>query len=70
MRVFPAFAAAEGGLCTEAQDACTLLGEAQLDRVTAPTKHTFSPAGVAATVFQRHVRLKGAPCGSRHFRGS
>src|SRR5215471_1444472 len=53
-------AAWAGGLCTEAQDACPPLGQAKLDRVPSPTKHTFGLAGVATAVFQRHFRLKGA----------
>jgi hypothetical protein len=36
--------------------------------MTSPTKHTFGLAGVAATVFHRHLGFKGAPRGTGHLR--
>src|SRR5262249_55470152 len=70
MGVFPACAATAGGLGTQAHDPRAPLSQAQLDRVTSPTKYTCGLAGVPAAVFHRHLGLKGTPRGAGHLRSS
>src|SRR5215468_10382242 len=66
MLLFPACAATEGRLRPETHDASASLGSAQRHRLAAPPKDGFRPQGIAATILQRHLGLKGAPCGAGH----
>src|SRR4030095_13946050 len=62
----PAFAATAGRLRTETHDASASLGQAKRHRLAAPTKDGFRPQGMAVTILQRHLGLKGRPCGAGH----
>src|SRR6266404_4385663 len=66
MPLFPAFAATEGRLRTATHEASASLGQAKRHRLAAPTKDGFRHQGLAATILQRHLGLKGAPCGAGH----
>ena len=65
-RLFPAFAATAGRLRTETKDASASLGQAKRHRLAAPTKDGFRQQGIAATLLQRPLGLKGAPGGAGH----
>lgn len=58
MLLFPAFATTESGLCPQADDAASSLGQAKRDCLAPPTKDGFRTQGVALTLFQRHLGLK------------
>src|SRR6266478_4809446 len=61
MQVFPAFAPTEGRLSTETKDPCSSLRQAKRHGLASPTKDGFGQEGVAPTIFQRHLGLKGSP---------
>jgi hypothetical protein len=67
--LFPAFAATAGRRRTETPEASASLGHAKRHRLAAPPKAGFRPQGIAATILQRHLGLKGAPCGTGHVGG-
>jgi len=61
MLLCPAFAATAGRRCTETQDARASLGSAKRHRLAVPPKDGFRPQGIAATILQCQLGLKGAP---------
>src|SRR5215813_1218448 len=69
LRVFPAFATAEGRLRPETSEPCTSFGKPHLNSMTPPTEDGFGQQGVTPTIFQGHLSLKGTSCWSRHFGG-
>jgi len=66
MLLCPAFAATAGRRCTETQDARASLGSAKRHRLAVPPKDGFRPQGIAATILQCQLGLKGAPWGAGH----
>jgi len=60
----PAFAATAGRLRTETPEASASRGPAKRHRLAAPTTDGFRPQRMAVTILQRHLGLKGAPCGT------
>jgi hypothetical protein len=68
MRVFPAFATAEGRLRTETYNPWAPFGKPHLNGPTAPTEDDCGHQRVAPTIFQGHLSLQGTPFRSSHLR--
>jgi hypothetical protein len=67
--LFPAFAATESRLRSQADDPASSLGQAKRHRLAAPTKDCFRLQGIALALFQRHLSFKRSPFRATQFGG-
>jgi len=66
--LLPAFAPTAGRLRPQAEHARAVFCQARRNGLAAPAQYRLGEPCAAATVFQRHLRLKSTPGGTRHLR--
>src|SRR5262249_9472273 len=66
--LLPAFAPTAGRLRPQAENARAVFRQPHRNGLAAPAPDRLREPCAAATVFQRHLRLKSTPGGTRHLR--